>query len=110
MPFHSTRKNTALCDTAFKGETTGTGKSDIAEIPTVHGAVGSLQDDNKSHQGSPVTMEYPTGDSPPSNARAASYPIQIGGVPSILGFGFFFGVLLLGVCVTEGHRSLNLSL
>ena len=35
MPFHSIRKNTALGDTAFEGEITGTDKFDIAEIPTL---------------------------------------------------------------------------
>ena len=72
MPFHSNRKKTALGDTAFEGEITGEDKFDIVEIPIVGNAVGGRQDDNKSHQGSPVTMEHSPDNPLPSNEKTQS--------------------------------------
>jgi hypothetical protein len=79
MPFSSTRKNTTLGDTDFKGKSTDASASGDAEEPLVDSTVECRQGDNRSDQGSPVSVGDAPDDSPPFNGLARSLEQQKGG-------------------------------
>ena len=63
----STHKNTTLGDTCFKGSPADASASSDVEESLIDSTTEGRQDDNKSNQGSPVSVKDAPDNSAPSN-------------------------------------------